>query len=122
MRRDPRSVNFVANAHLRTRFLARYMAAHPKKHKIAPPKKRRRPPSSSVARAPRAPKLPVSRPPLRREPPPSPKSAPKVEMKVEEPIPQKAPLTTNQIPEVITPREHIAEEPVPRGRERGAYD
>ena len=116
--REDKPSNLIANRNLRSQFLARFMAAHTKNHKVAR-RKTRRPvrqrASSSKARE--TPKLSEPRPAIKeittlapdeQEPKPE-------ELAKEEPIKQEE-------VEQATATIEVADHPVPRGRERSAYD
>ena len=118
MPRDAGTVNFVANADLRTKFLTRYMGAHRKPHKAAQPKKpvrtRRRVRATLVHRSSKAaPRLAARKEELPKPKRPEPKAS--VAAKELAPELEKVPLAVIEAPPA-------PEEPAPRYRERGAYD
>src|SRR5260221_5021302 len=118
MREDPHPANFVANRHLRSQFLARFMAAHTKNHKVTRRKagrtrsNRHRTRSGKSAESP---KLQLSREPVKQEElPPDPEEPRPEDLAKEEPI------KVEEVERVIAA---IDPEPIgPRARERGAYD
>src|SRR5215212_4481696 len=121
MHEDPDLPNFIANRFLRSQFLARFMAAHTKNHKVTNVKRRksRRPLHHRVTK-PKAHdtvKLPMAgRPASKPETPPKDDEEPRAEDLAKQ-VPIK-PEEVEQAPVVVEPEEPAA----PRLRERSAYD
>src|SRR6266403_4460071 len=118
MRESPRSANFVANRHLRSQFLARFMAAHTKNHKVTH-RKAGRPRSNKhrtrSGKSAESPKRHLLREPAKQDQLPQDPEEPRPEdLAKEEPI---------KVEEVEQVTAAIDAEPIgPRARERGAYD
>jgi RNA polymerase primary sigma factor len=116
MPRDVGTVNFIANARLRTKFLTRYMGAHSKSHKAAQPKKRSQPRRTRAAAVHRSAKS-APRPAARKE------TLSKQKPEPAAPVPAETPaITPEEIPIPAIIAQAAPEEPAPRSRERGAYD
>src|SRR6266567_4780030 len=118
MRESPSSANFIANRRLRSQFLARFMAAHTKNHKVTRRKAGRSRSTRHRARAARSTessKLLLPREPAKQELLPADPEEPRPEdLAKEEPI---------KVEEVQQVTAAIEQEPTgPRARERGAYD
>ena len=117
MHEDPDPPEFINNRFLRSKNLARFMAAHTKNHKITR-RKKRRPIRHRVtgSKLNDAPKLPVSRPQLKKQEAVKDDEEPRPEdLAKEEPIkPEEVEQATAIVETEATPG--------PRGRERSAYD
>src|SRR6266404_2639474 len=110
------SANFVANRHLRSQFLARFMAAHSKNHKVTR-RKAGRPRSKHRTRSGKSAessKLPLSREPVKEHLSSDPEEPRPEDLAKEEPI---------KAEEVERVTAALDPEPIgPRARERSAYD
>src|SRR5712671_5919179 len=116
MPRDAGTVNFIANARLRTKFLTRYMGAHSKHLKAArrkKPSEPRRVRTTPVHRSAKAPPRPV----------PKKEELPKSKHELKALAPAKPPeFIPEPVPLAVVVDQPAAEEPAPRSRDRGAYD